>query len=172
MKLGTALAAALAASTLACASTSAGDSAEIEHATLGVTTEAPSEELARELGLEHRVRYRGRVVDSVVPGSAAAQAGLAPGDVLLALDAVELFSQDDIDDVLRVQRPGQTVTLTFQRAHARDERSARATLGGERGPPRAGIAWRHASLANLPRALEEARAQERLVLVGLSGAET
>ena len=148
------------------------ESAQIERATLGVTTDAPSEELASDMALEHRVRFRGRVVDSVAPGSAAAQAGLAAGDVLLALDAVELFSQDDIDDVLRVHRPGETLALTFQRAGSREQRTARATLGAERGPRNTGIAWRHASLANLPRALDEARAEKRLVLVGLSGAET
>lgn len=139
-------------------------------ATLGVETAAPSDELAAELGLPLRVRRQGRVVESVA--GPAAVAGVRPGDVLLAIDRVELFSQDDIDDVLRTSKPGQSVSLRVRRRGNEEESILAATLGGEPAPAPAGIAWRYASLVNLPRALEEARATKRNVLVGLSGAET
>ena len=139
-------------------------------ATLGVETGAPSEELATELGLPFHVRRQGRVVESA--SGPAAAAGVRSGDVLLAIDRVELFSQDDIDDVVHTSRPGDTLSLRVRRPGDEEERTLAATLGRESGAAPPGIAWRYASLANLPPALEEARATKKNALVGLSGAET
>lgn len=139
-------------------------------AVLGIATEAPSQELAEELGLPFKVRQQCRVVARV--SEPAAGAGVRAGDVLFAIGDVDLYSQDDLDDVLRVSRPGDAVVLALRHAGERDVQSLEIVLGAGAAQAPAGITWRHASFANLPRALEEARATGKNVLVGLSGAET
>jgi hypothetical protein len=128
-------------------------------AVLGVETSAPSQELAEELGLPFKVRQQCRVVASAT--DPAASAGVGEGDVLYA-----------IDDVLRVSRPGDEVVLALRRRGEPDVQKIRVVLGAGEARATKGIAWRYASLASLPRALEEARSKGRNVLVGLSGAET
>jgi len=141
-----------------------------ERATLGVMTSVPTPELAAALRLPNRVRVLGRVVESAE--GAAAAAGLRPGDVLLALNEIELYSQDDLDDVLRASRPGETIALRALRPGEPGERQLTARLGGVPTTAVSGIRWQYASLASLPRAQAEAREKRRHVLVGLSGAET
>jgi PDZ domain-containing secreted protein len=109
------------------------------------------------------------VVESVT--EPAASAGVRKGDILFAVGDVDLYSQDDLDDVLRASRPGEEVVLAVKRG-GEEVRKVAVRLGFEAGPGTAGIAWRYASLANLPRARQEARAGKKNVLVGLSGAET
>lgn len=141
-------------------------------ATLGVTTEIPSRELAREMGLEFQIRQQGRLVESVAEGSAASSAGIRTGDVLVQLGEVTLYSQDDIDDFLSVSEPGAQVRATLVRGDTRERRELSITLGSGSAPPPGTMRWQYASLAQLPAALEEARAEMKKVLVGLSGAET
>jgi predicted metalloprotease with PDZ domain len=137
---------------------------------LGIETSAPSEELAQELDLPFHVRQQCRVVTSATgPASAA---GVREGDVLFAIGDVDLYSQDDLDDVLRVSRPGDEVILALRRRGEPDVRKVAVVLGAGEAKPSTGIAWRYASFASLPRALEEARSTGKNVLVGLSGAET
>lgn len=59
---------------------------------------------------------RGARVGAVVPGSAAARAGLRPGDVLTAVDGKALT--DFQGSFLQEARPGQTVTLTVVRGNS------------------------------------------------------
>ncbi len=141
-------------------------------ASLGIETVAPTESQAAELGLATRVRQQGRIIERVEPDAPAARAGLCAGDALLAVGGVELYSQDDLDDLLRASIPGAALSIRFKRPGQPEERTVTATLGSEPAPASPGIAWRHASLASLPRALEEARATGKNALVGLSGAET
>jgi len=138
-------------------------------AVLGIETDAPTEEQAEQLGLPFKVRQQCRVVTSVT--GPAASAGVRAGDVLFAIGDVDLYSQDDLDDVLRVSRPGEEVILALKRGESA-VRKVEVVLGAGTKRAPAGIAWRYASLANLPRALEEARGSGKNVLVGLSGAET
>jgi RIP metalloprotease RseP len=63
-------------------------------------------------GVADRDQWR---VDQVVPGSAAAAAGLQPGDRPIAVDGAELQSWDDLADLLAT-KGGQPVVLTYQRA--------------------------------------------------------
>ena len=141
-------------------------------ATLGVTTTVPSGELAREMGLGFQVRQQGRVVASVADDSAASRAGIRVGDVLVQLGAVTLYSQDDIDDFLSVQEPGAEVRATVVQNGTREREELGITLGTGAARPAGTIRWQYASLAQLPAALEQARAEKKKVLVGLSGAET
>lgn len=143
-------------------------------ATLGAATRAPSEEEVQELGLEVNVRARGQVVDEVTSGGAAARAGIEPGDVLVKLDAVDLYSQDDIADFLCVSRPDQQVKALLRRAKTAKAETVLVSLGAEQVEPSAlpRLEWQYASLGQMADALAQAKRERRLVLVGLSGAET
>jgi S1-C subfamily serine protease len=139
---------------------------------LGVTTSTPTEEVALQLALPLGVRPQGRVVERVAPKSAAQRMGIEAGGVILSLDDVALFSADDLNDVLAIRGPGATVTITYQRPGERDRVETQVTLGT--GPPKAagGIEWQFASLGQMGRAKALAGVERRLILVGLSGADT
>lgn len=141
-------------------------------AVLGIRTSVPPAELAGRLGLEKGVRQSGRRIEAVLPGSPAEAAGLGVGDVLVELDGVVPFSQDDVDDVVAVHRPGDRIEATRIDPRSGERHTVLVELG--RGEPAGGkgIRWQHASLAHLSDALRQARAQKKKVLVGLSGAET
>jgi thiol-disulfide isomerase/thioredoxin len=143
-------------------------------ASLGVETAVPSHEVAASLELTNKVRIRGRLVTDVEQDSAAAKAGIKPGDVLVRLGDNELYSADDISDFLSTSKPGDQVTLTYKRPGSPEKHEALVTLGGgeqslARGPR---FKWHYSGLVQLPQALGEARAKKKRVLVGLSGAET
>ncbi len=57
----------------------------------------------------------GLTVASVVPGSAAEQAGIAAGDVLVSFDDVPLVSPDGLRSALRERSPGDHVTVVLHR---------------------------------------------------------
>ncbi len=68
-------------------------------------------------------------VGSVQPGSGAEQAGLRPGDRLLALGGVNTSNLRALADALKDLQPGQTVDVEF----ARDTAKLTSTLRlGER----------------------------------------
>lgn len=142
-------------------------------ATCGFTTSAPGEHLVRELELENNVRVRGRLIEDVEPGGPAEGAGLREGDVVLRLGDNDLYSADDVADFLAVSAPGDAVTAEYKRS-GEGTRTTTITLGETQSaaPSEPGLRWQFASLGQLPRALELARARKKKVLVGLSGAET
>jgi putative serine protease PepD len=57
----------------------------------------------------------GAVVGEITDGSAAAEAGLERGDVITKVDDHEITSADSLIATIRSYRPGDEVTLTFQR---------------------------------------------------------
>ena len=148
--------------------------------TLGVETSVPSEKKVREMGLPDReeeghFRQQGREIDAVAAGGAAERLGLAEGAVILELDGVELFSQDDVDDILSVHRPGDEIAIVFQMNGDRDVIETTVVLGSDDAPASAeepNLTWHCASMAQLGEAQERARAEGKGILVGLSGAET
>lgn len=141
--------------------------------TLGLTTSVPVIEAVRELSLDHRVRILGRLVDSVDPVGPAASAGIVAGDVLLRLDDNDLYSADDIVDFLAVSEPGQIAKLRYMRIGDAEVRELSVILGGDPSAKLSGgLQWQFAGLGQLPDALEQARAEKKKVMVGLSGAET
>ena len=142
-------------------------------AALGITTSAPSEEVVRDMGLVQNVRVLGRVIDSLEPEGAAASAGIEVGDVLLRLDDNDLYSADDIADFLAVSKPGQSIRVSHTRQGDASPRESSIVLGsGPSATPPGGLEWQFAGLGQLPSALEQARAEKKKVMVGLSGAET
>src|SRR5262245_8373569 len=69
----------------------------------------------------------GVVLESIVPDSAAARAGLLAGDVLVRLAGAPIESFDELRAALRDRRPGDTVRLVYIREGAVHETST--TLG-------------------------------------------
>ncbi|HNQ75000.1 MAG TPA: trypsin-like peptidase domain-containing protein, partial [Pseudothauera hydrothermalis] len=65
----------------------------VQRGKLGVTIQAVSGELAESFGLD---KPKGALVSSVEPGSAAEKAGIRPGDVVLAVDGVEVADSADL----------------------------------------------------------------------------
>ena len=141
-------------------------------AALGIDTVVPSDELAAELDLGFNVRREGRLVERVLPGSAAATAGIEVGDVLVRLGGTIPFSQDDIEDFLDVRRPGEIVEVALRRPGGGGERTLEIVLGTGDAPPPGDLRWDFAGTEQLPMALARARELGKPLLVGLSGAET
>jgi PDZ domain-containing protein len=81
------------------------------------------------LGVRFDPRYRdAAVVRSVTPGGPADQAGLQPGDEIVALNREPVRSPDDVIDIVRSMRPGDRVSIAFER---RMETETEAVLGGQ-----------------------------------------
>ncbi len=69
----------------------------------------------RQLGLPSNTR--GVLVTQVAPGSAAAEAGLSPGDVIQEVDRVRITNTADFDRAMR-RSPGRTVLLLVNRGNS------------------------------------------------------
>jgi Do/DeqQ family serine protease len=91
---------------------------------LGVTVQAVTADIAASLGLENA---RGVIVNSVVPGSAAARAGLRQGDIIVAAAGRETNEPNALRNLVASTRPGTEVALTVLRDGR--EQEVRATLG-------------------------------------------
>jgi S1-C subfamily serine protease len=76
-------------------------------------------------------------VIGVVPTGPAAQAGLQNGDILLQIDDQPLNHPVDLQQYLYTVQPGDTVTLTIQRAE--QEQTLTVTLGDHYGRPWLGV---------------------------------
>ena len=82
---------------------------------LGVITENVSNQTP-----EIRERFgitvdRGAFVSEVEPGSAAERAGLAPGDVMTAIDGRAISTNSDVGDIIREKSPGDSISIEFER---------------------------------------------------------
>ncbi|MFT3819224.1 MAG: Do family serine endopeptidase [Rubrivivax sp.] len=116
---------------------------KVEHARLGVTLQDLSAPLAESFGLK---APDGALVSSVVPGSAAAKAGLKAGDVITAYDGAPVQTAGDVSSRVGLARPGERAALTVWRDKAARELpvalgradagndQAEAVAGGVEGP--------------------------------------
>lgn len=84
----------------------------VEHAFIGIQPAPLTPELAQKLGVGEAA---GVLVYAVTPGGPAARAGIAPGDLLVAVAGRPLAAVEDLLGELRHQRPGRTVTLELIR---------------------------------------------------------
>jgi serine protease Do len=100
------------------------DTGKVSTAYLGVlTTDLSPEDASRfDLPVDS-----GALVEQVVPGSAAADAGVRKGDIITALGDARVESYGDLLGALRDYVPGDTVTLTVFRND--DETNLEVTLG-------------------------------------------
>lgn len=83
---------------------------------VGITYASIGDAAANEYGI-----MSGLCVMSVDPASGAAQAGLEPYDIITAMDGVRTFGAEEIAEVLKDKRPGDTITLTVFRKTVTDE---------------------------------------------------
>lgn len=80
----------------------------VEHAKLGISVQSVSQQLANSFGLSSP---RGALIAEVTEGSAAAKAGLKPGDIILSVNGQPINESGDLPAVIGMMRPGQTVRL-------------------------------------------------------------
>ncbi len=67
------------------------------------------------LGIQSQATPQGVVVGGVEAGSPAADAGLQPGDMIVAVDGERVDADQGVIDLLYDHEPGETVTLTIVR---------------------------------------------------------
>ena len=104
------------------------DTGEVSTAYLGVfTTDLSPEDASRfDLPVDS-----GALVEQVVPGSAASDAGVRKGDIITALGDARVESYGDLLGALRDYAPGDTVTLTVFRDG--NDTNLEVTLGEKSG---------------------------------------
>ena len=134
---------------------------EVRRGSLGIDTQDVDARLANGLGLDDA---RGAVVTRVYPGSAAAAAGLQPGDVVVAANGERIDDRETLRNFEGLQAVGAKVTLDVRRAgkplqvSASLREQARSLQGGALDPRLAG-----ATFAELPERLRQAGAEGVLV---------
>jgi len=104
--------------------------APIARGRLGVTIQGMDDTLARALGLD---RARGALVAGVEPGGPAAEGGVQPGDVILAIDGHDVPRAVDLPRTIAEHAPGSRVKITVLRDG--QTRDVVVTLGAVREGP-------------------------------------
>ena len=89
-----------------------------DHARLGVVVQDLDQALAESFGLP---RPDGAVVSAVQPGSAAAAAGLRPGDVVVRIAGQPVNTAAELSQRIGASRPGETLLLQVWRDRASRE---------------------------------------------------
>ena len=88
----------------------AGGEVKKKTAFLGLGGAPVSRTLSHHLNLK---KGQGLTIFHVTPDSAAAQAGLAPHDVVTSFDGKVIGSQQDVRDIISTHKPGDQVTMQF-----------------------------------------------------------
>ena len=94
-----------------------------QRAFLGVSTQDLSAEVKENIQTGANA---GAVVAEVVPGSAAAAAGLRRFDVIVSIDGKEVRSAANVGSIIRTKKPGDEVRIEYFRGD--DRRTTTATL--------------------------------------------
>ena len=84
----------------------------VQRGRLGVYIQGMSPELASSFGLD---APRGALVAQTEPGSAAARAGLKPGDIVLKVDGKEVNENNELPRIIGDKQPGSKVKLEIWR---------------------------------------------------------
>ncbi|MEM9967483.1 MAG: Do family serine endopeptidase [Pseudomonadota bacterium] len=100
------------------------DDGQLTRGWLGVNIRPMSEEVANVLGYANP---KGAVIEAVSKDSPASQAGLKPGDVIIAYQNVDIANLRDLTRAVATTIPGETVTLMVLRQG--QERSIDVTIG-------------------------------------------
>ncbi|HTQ76943.1 MAG TPA: DegQ family serine endoprotease [Burkholderiales bacterium] len=128
------------------------------HARLGVTIQEVNRGLADSFGMK---KAEGALVSQVVPGSAAAAAGLKAGDVITKFDGHPIVSSTDLPELVGKASPGDKATLEVWRKDG--TRQVAVTLGKaeEESVASAGEGQKGAEKARLGLAVRALTPQER-----------
>jgi serine protease Do len=87
------------------------------------------------------VIHRNIIVDKVEPNSAAAKAGIQPGDTVLQVGDTRTACTLDLERAVLERSPGDQVTFVIRRKN--DEQRIELALGGDRAsPPAADVVWK------------------------------
>jgi serine protease Do len=100
----------------------------VQRGVLGVMIRTVDGSLAREKDLP---LTRGAYVDSLLENSAAASAGIKPGDVIIAVDGSEVNNSPKLQELIARHRPGDKVQIKVNRKGT--ERTFDVTLNNRRG---------------------------------------
>ncbi len=145
------------------------------HGRLGVSVQDLNQNLAESFGMK---RPDGALVAQVAPGSAAAAAGLKPGDVITHVNGEALQRSGALSSVIGMAAPGEKVTLTVWRDQKAIDIEAKlggatpadeavADAGGDAAQgPRLGLSLRPLQ----PGEKQQARVDGGLVVEQVSGA--
>ncbi len=98
-------------------------SGKITRGRIGVAIGPIAQNAVDEFGLKDR---NGAVIMSVSPGSAAAKAGLEPGDVVIAFNGKPIKNRDELVAMVVATRPGMTVPVRIVRD--RQEKTVNVTV--------------------------------------------
>ncbi|TVR74763.1 MAG: Do family serine endopeptidase [Marinilabiliales bacterium] len=85
---------------------------EVQRAVLGIRMQELSSDLAREKGID---RLEGVYVDSILVNSAAEEAGLKEGDVILRIDNVTVNSPSELQEQVARYRPNDKINILVNR---------------------------------------------------------
>jgi putative serine protease PepD len=91
---------------------------------MGATLATVTSDLKDRLGLS---RDSGVLVNEVVPGSPAENAGLQAGDVITKFDGKDVTEAKDVVDSVQGHKPGDKVSVDFYRGT--DKKTVTVTLG-------------------------------------------
>jgi S1-C subfamily serine protease len=92
--------------------TAVGGATTVVRPWLGVKGDTVSADIARSLGLE---RPQGVVVTQIYPGGPGARAGLREGDIITAVDGVEVNDQGGLNFRVGLHDPNETVSVALLR---------------------------------------------------------
>jgi len=106
-------------------------SGRVRRGSLGVTIQPLTPEVISQLGLQNA---RGALVNSVIPGGAAARAGVRSGDVITAFNGNQVQDPNALRNAVAGTAPGSEVTLTIWRDRRNEQ--VRVTLGELNTPSR------------------------------------
>lgn len=120
---------------------------QASHARLGVTVQDLTQSLAESFGLS---RPDGALIGSIAPDSAAAKAGLTPGDVILEVNGEPITRSGDLSSRISLAIPGDTVRLKIWRdktarelsvklGHSDDSANTRTPKDSEAQPGQLGL---------------------------------
>ncbi len=97
---------------------------EVRRGLLGVTTQDLTRELVKAFGLKSK---HGAVISRVEASSAAARAGLEPGDIIVALNGRKVKGSHQIRNMIGLMRIGDSVDIEIIRGNER--KTIRAVIG-------------------------------------------